>query len=146
MNNNQNEEMTVTNEDLQKPINKMENNLVLQKKHRGLMIASFIFLVLNTLLLLFDVYIMYAVIKSLGSEEGKEVLGGIIILIVLGIPLVIGSDIYIFVTHVIFLISHITKAAEKRANRIEKVQLICFIVLTVLFVAANIIFFALLKK
>ena len=148
MENNKEQELkqneNVTDEELTQPCNKIENNLVTQKKHRGLMIASFIFLAVNLIIICFNIYIMVGMLKSLNSEDSGEKLGGVIIAVILGIPLIIISDIYISISHIIFLISHITKLIQKKSNKIERVQFICFVALTILFLAANIVFFVIL--
>lgn len=133
----------ISNEELQQPVNKMENNLVTQKKKRGLMIASIFFLVISTFLLFLNIAVMQALIKSLKSEEGKEVVGGVIFAL-LGLPFVLISDFAVGIVHIIFIIAHAIKIGQKRANKIERIEFICFIALTVLYIAANIVFFIIL--
>ena len=136
-----NEAERIENEELkQAQPAKIDNNLITQKKHRGLIIASILLIIANLIALGFGAIMMNAILQTLNSEEASEQLGGVILAII-GLPIIIFADIFIFISSFVLIILHSIKLGQRRARKIEKILFIIVVAIFVLAISANLVFF-----
>ena len=136
-----NEAERIENEELkQAQPAKIDNNLITQKKHRGLIIASILLIIANLIALGFGAIMMNAILQTLNSEETSEQLGGIFLAII-GLPIIIFADIFIFISSFVLIILHSIKLGQRRARKIEKILFIIVVAIFVLAISANLVFF-----
>lgn len=136
----------IENEELKQaqPV-KIDNNLITQKKHRGLIIASILLIIANLIALGFGAIMMNAILQTLNSEEASEQLGGIFLAII-GLPIIIFADIFIFISSLVLIILHSIKLGQRRALKIEKILFIIVVAIFVLAISANLVFFITLQN
>ena len=123
---------------------KFENNLITQKRKRGLLIGTIVIIVLSAFAFAFMLLFMKAQIETLKSEDSKEVLGGIILAIIL-LPMIIMIDIFIGISHTILIILHVVKMFRKTRFKAERIAFVILVALTLAFIIANTVFFIMLK-